>query len=276
MTTCEEMTFERLLAHVTHLGNSDCGRNGASVDNVGHSDYGDPNHEPTSDVALLHHIAFCDRCSARVLALRVQSLALATLGRGLRSAGIDPASEADGFSSSRDADLLCYGTDTDIDSDVDSDVDELIDGPADLILLEQALESDPDVRPDLHPALDGGDGADDGPGACLGAVRDAGLANFHQGLRELYRACLWGDPRRARQLGETSRPRCMGEIALDLTSLAKRLSGLGLAITADDLPTAMPSPQQVVETAGPLLDRITALEGPSPWVARARSALRGG
>ena len=50
MTTCADMTFERLLAHVD---------------------------EPTNDLTLIHHVAFCDRCSARVLALRVQSLALA-------------------------------------------------------------------------------------------------------------------------------------------------------------------------------------------------------
>ena len=212
MTTCEDMTFERLLAHLD---------------------------EPTSDQALLQHIALCGRCSARVLALRVQSLALAALGREQWGCSLDPDSETDGFSSSMDDDLLCYGTDS----------------------------------PELATAL-ANDEADLGPSACLGAVRDAGLTSFHHGLRELFSACLWGDPRRARQLGEKTRPRRISEIAQDLTSLALRLNGLGLTVTADDLPMVIPSGPQVPAVAGLVLERIVSLEGPSSWVARARKTLQ--
>jgi len=225
MTTCEDMTFERLLAHLD---------------------------EPTSDQALLQHVALCGRCSARVLALRVQSLALAALGREHWGCSLDPDTETDEFG---------YGTDS----------PEL--APQLASELASVLAND-EEHPDPDAARDRDDRADLGPSACLGAVRDAGLTSFHHGLRELFSACLWGDPRRARQLGEKTRPRRIGEIAQDLTSLAVRLNSLGLTVTADDLPMVMPSAPQVPDTAGLVLDRIVSLEGPSSWVARARKTLQ--
>jgi len=226
MTTCEDMTFERLLAHVTHNA---------------HGDQGDG---PTSDLPLVRHVAFCDRCSARVLALRAQSLALAALARAHHARDGDTAS----------AEAHRGG-------------------------LRDELHEPTGSHQEPGSGAASSRTADGGPGACLGAVRDAGLASYHRALRELFMACLWADPQRARRLdGSTPTrpvpPLSVGEIALDLTSLAKRLAGLGLAISAEGLPNATPAPSQVAETAGPILDRITALEGSSPWVARARNALR--
>lgn len=279
MTTCEDMTFERLLAHVTHSAHGTRLTDGGHLANGGHLD------EPVSDLALVHHVAFCDRCSARVLALRVQSLALAALGRGLWGPGAGLASQSNDLDSSAEVDHADLWQDLyettgspsdsallESDHDTDFEFDIAFDGESDGVF-------DVDVRADADIGAASGHTTNAGPSACLGAVRDAGLASYHRVLRELFVACLWGDPQRAMQHDDpaplrTCSPRPVREIALDLTSLAKRLNGLGLAITADDLPNAMPSPQQVAETAGPILDRITALEGPSTWVAQARIALR--
>ena len=235
MTTCGDMTFERLLAHVTHV---------THVTHDSHDGRGADLDEAASDLTLLHHVAFCDRCSARVLALRVQSLALAALARGHWTR------DADSVSAEADHAGLCDGSYQTTDSRSDTDAEAA-----------------------------SGRTAAGGPGACLGAVRDAGLTSYHQVLRELFMACLWGDPQRARRLADpasprSAPPRSVSEIALDLTSLARRLNGLGLAITAEGLPSATPSPRRVAETAGSILDRLTALEGASAWVTRARRALR--
>jgi hypothetical protein len=203
MTTCEDTTFERLLAHL-----EDCD--------------GDP--------ALSRHVAGCARCATRAAALRMQSLALTMLARRHRG------------------------------------------------LATVVSRSDRSHPGGFQPGFEDGseEAVDDmsrswvarGPGACLGAARDAGLTRFHLALRELFLACLTGASR-----PNDNDPSDVDQLVAELTVLSRRLSGLGLTLDATGLPTCAPTGHELKAVATPILDRIVALEGDSSWVARARNDL---
>jgi hypothetical protein len=199
------------------------------------------------DSAVGRHVFRCAHCAMRVDALRMQSLGLTMLTRRQRArATVDYRSAQRGHPGVRSA-----------DGDRDG--------------VAHSLSSEWLTR---------------GPGACLGAARDAGLSRYHLALRELFLACLTNATQASTLVADADRtavgdPGSPGPIVAELRSLAHRLSGLGLSLEAtleattdaDDLSNRWPGRQRLKAVATPLLDGIIALEGHSRWVVRARNAL---
>ena len=133
-------------------------------------------------------------------------------------------------------------------------------------------------------------------GRVLGAARDAAWGCAAQLLHELFRAVARLDDRqcepgqstpqncslapRVRRLGVA---RSVERVSDDLTSLSRRLAGLGVHLDISDLPRRAPSPESARAAAGKVLAALRRIAPRTPrlllveaiWLVDSRSSARG-
>jgi hypothetical protein len=99
-------------------------------------------------------------------------------------------------------------------------------------------------------------------GTVLGAARDAGWACVRRLLRELVCACARLDVELAPRVARLQLARPVPRVIADVTSMARRLAGLGVEVELDGLPTGAPAPGEARTAIQACLRLLSRLEPP--------------
>jgi hypothetical protein len=99
-------------------------------------------------------------------------------------------------------------------------------------------------------------------GTVLGAARDAGWACVRRLLRELVCACARLDVELAPRVARLQLARPVPRVLADVTSMARRLAGLGVEVDLDGLPDHDPAPDEARATVRRCLHLLSRLEPP--------------